>query len=78
MDEKNPFEFAFGARDVFLTGTTGMLGTALLIKITKDTTISQIHILVRGGEGTYLNDDIMPDYWVVLTHTNSSILASHG
>jgi FlaA1/EpsC-like NDP-sugar epimerase len=51
MEEKDPFEFAFRARDVFLTGATGMLGTALLVKITKDTTISHIHILVRGGEG---------------------------
>jgi uncharacterized protein YbjT (DUF2867 family) len=56
MDEKNPFEHAFGARDVFLTGGTGMLGTALLVKITKDTTVSQVHILVRGGEGVYFHD----------------------
>jgi FlaA1/EpsC-like NDP-sugar epimerase len=54
MDEKSPFENAFGARHIFLTGATGMLGTALLVKLTKDTTISQIHVLVRGGEGTYL------------------------
>jgi FlaA1/EpsC-like NDP-sugar epimerase len=54
MDEKDPFETAFGARHVFLTGATGMLGTALLVKITKDTTLSRIHVLVRGGEGTYL------------------------
>jgi len=54
MDEKNPFENAFGARDVFLTGATGMLGTVLLVKLTKDTTVSQIHVLVRGGEGVYL------------------------
>jgi hypothetical protein len=54
MEEKNPFEYAFGARDIFLTGATGMFGTALLLKITKDTTISQVHILVRGGKGTFL------------------------
>jgi uncharacterized protein YbjT (DUF2867 family) len=55
MEEKNPFDYAFGSRDVFLTGATGMLGTALLLKITKDTTISQVHVLVRGGKGTFLH-----------------------
>lgn len=55
MDEKNPFERAFGARDVFLTGATGMLGTALLVKLTRDTTVSQVHVLVRGGESVYLH-----------------------
>jgi hypothetical protein len=49
--EKDPFEHAFGARDVFLAGATGMLGTALLVKITEDTTISQVYVIVRGGEG---------------------------
>jgi hypothetical protein len=62
MDEKNPFGFAFEARDVFLTGATGMLGTALLVKITKDTAISQIHVLVRGGEGTWLYSMIATNY----------------
>jgi FlaA1/EpsC-like NDP-sugar epimerase len=62
MEEKNPFGHAFGERDVFLTGATGMLGTALLVKITKDTTLSQVHVLVRGGEGRYLHDDTAREY----------------
>lgn len=44
-------EEAFDGQDVFLTGATGMLGTALLLKITKDTGIRRIYVLVRGGEG---------------------------
>ena len=55
MEEKNPFDYAFGARDIFLTGATGALGAALLLKITKDTAVSQIHVLVRGGEGVYIH-----------------------
>jgi hypothetical protein len=26
------------------------------VKITKDTTVSQVHILVRGGESVYFHD----------------------
>ena len=46
------FENAFEGRHVFLTGGTGMLGTSLLVKMTKDTSVSAFHVLVRGGEGT--------------------------
>ncbi|GIZ44429.1 hypothetical protein CKM354_000762700 [Cercospora kikuchii] len=34
---------------VFLTGATGMLGIALVVKMALDTTIDRIYVLVRGG-----------------------------
>jgi hypothetical protein len=51
MPDSNAFGEAFEGRHVFLTGATGMLGTSLLVKMTKDTTVSKFHVLVRGGEG---------------------------
>jgi FlaA1/EpsC-like NDP-sugar epimerase len=51
MLDSNAFEEAFAGRHVFLTGGTGMLGTSLLVKMTKDTSVSAFHVLVRGGEG---------------------------
>jgi FlaA1/EpsC-like NDP-sugar epimerase len=51
MTNSNAFEEAFEGRHVFLTGATGMLGTSLLVKMTKDTGVSVFHVLVRGGEG---------------------------
>lgn len=51
MLDSNAFEEAFAGRHVFLTGGTGMLGTSLLVKMTKDTSVSAYHVLVRGGEG---------------------------
>jgi len=53
MADSNAFEEAFEGRNVFLTGATGMLGTALLVKMTKDTSVSAFHVLVRGGEGRF-------------------------
>lgn len=47
----NAFEEAFAGRHVFLMGSTGMLGTSLLVKMTKDTSVAAIPVLVRGGEG---------------------------
>ena len=51
MADSNAFEEAFEGRHVFLTGATGMLGTALVVKMAKDTSVSAFHVLVRGGEG---------------------------
>lgn len=76
MEEKNPFEHTFGARDVFLTGATGMLGTALLVKLTKDTTISQVHVLVRGGEGVYYYVTALRKSWILMP--SRSVLASNA
>jgi hypothetical protein len=42
---------AFDGKIVFLTGATGMLGTASLVKITLDTTVARLYVLVRGGSG---------------------------
>lgn len=53
LNSMNTIDQAFHGEDVFLTGATGMLGTALLLKITKDTGIRRIYVLVRGGEGEY-------------------------
>lgn len=40
---------------VFLTGATGMLGIALVVKMTLDTTIDRVYVLVRGGSGTFVD-----------------------
>ena len=53
MIDSNGFQQAFEGRHVFLTGATGMLGTALLVKMTKDTSVDAFHVLVRGGEGMF-------------------------
>jgi FlaA1/EpsC-like NDP-sugar epimerase len=53
MVDETTFEQAFEGRHVFLTGATGMLGTALLVKMTKDTSVAAFHVLVRGGEGMF-------------------------
>ena len=52
MVDSNAFEQAIEGRHVLLTGATGILGTALLVKMTKDTSVAAFRILVRGGEGT--------------------------
>lgn len=44
-------EATFDGKTGFLTGATGMLGTALLVRITLDTSIEGIFVLVRGGSG---------------------------
>lgn len=44
---------ALEGRQIFLTGATGMLGTALVSKLVNDTEISTLHVLVRGGPGKY-------------------------
>jgi thioester reductase-like protein len=51
MSNSETFGEAFEGRHVFLTGATGMLGTSLLVKMSKDTSVSVFHVLVRGGEG---------------------------
>jgi thioester reductase-like protein len=52
MDRLNDsMDEAFHGKSVFLTGATGMLGTASLVKVTLDTTITRLYILVRGGSG---------------------------
>ena len=51
MIDSEAFKKAFEGRHVFLTGGTGMLGTALLVKLTRATSVTAIHVLVRGGEG---------------------------
>ncbi|GAB7326339.1 hypothetical protein MBLNU13_g10304t2 [Cladosporium sp. NU13] len=48
-------EQALDERQIFLTGATGMLGTALVSKLANDTTISTLHVLVRGGQERYWN-----------------------
>lgn len=53
MIDRTTFEQAFQGRHVFLTGATGMLGTALLVKMVNATNVSAIHVLVRGGEGVF-------------------------
>lgn len=53
MVDSNDLEQAFEGRHVFLTGATGMLGTALLVKMIKDTRVASFHILVRGGESMF-------------------------
>lgn len=53
MVDSNDLEQAFEGRHVFLTGATGMLGTALLVKMTKDTSVASFHVLVRGGESMF-------------------------
>jgi FlaA1/EpsC-like NDP-sugar epimerase len=63
MIDSETFNHAFEGRHVFLTGGTGMLGTALLVKMTKDTSVSAIHVLVRGGEGK-------STYSICRTHTD--------
>ncbi|CAK1362719.1 uncharacterized protein RHO25_007028 [Cercospora beticola] len=40
---------ALHGKVVFLTGATGMLGIALVVKMTLDTTIDRTYVLVRGG-----------------------------
>ena len=52
MLDSNLFEKAFEGRHVFITGGTGMLGASMLVKMTKETSVSAFHVLVRGGEGT--------------------------
>jgi hypothetical protein len=64
MIDSKVFNEAFEGRHVFLTGGTGMLGTALLVKMMRDTSVSAIHVLVRGGEGRYT-----PPNWS--THADS-------
>lgn len=49
--QHNAMDEAFDGKIVFLTGATGMLGTALLVKVTLDTTIARLYVLVRGGFG---------------------------
>lgn len=46
---------ALNGKVVFLTGATGMLGTALVVKMVLDTEIVSIYVLVRGGSGMYLS-----------------------
>jgi hypothetical protein len=54
MENNDIIEKALHGRQVFLTGVTGMLGTSLILKMIRDTTVSAFHVLVRGGEGTRL------------------------
>lgn len=65
MAQRSTIEEALDGRQVFLTGATGMLGTALVSKLIKDTTISTLYVLVRGGHGTHdspiFNDIRHPD-----------------
>lgn len=53
METIDPFEEAWKDKEVFLTGGTGMLGAALLLKMVQDTNASRFHVLVRGGEDMY-------------------------
>jgi hypothetical protein len=71
MIDSKAFNQAFEGRHVFLTGGTGMLGTALLVKMTRDTSVSAIHVLVRGGEGKYT-----PPNWS--THADSYLKLDFG
>jgi fatty acyl-CoA reductase len=52
MANRSIIEESLDGRQIFLTGATGMLGTSLVLKLIKDTNISTLHVLVRGGEGT--------------------------
>lgn len=47
----DPIGDAFDRKVIFLTGATGMLGTASLVKITMDTTTARLYVLVCGGTG---------------------------
>lgn len=49
--QNDPIGEAFDGKVIFLTGATGMLGTASLVKITMDTTTARLYVLVRGGSG---------------------------
>lgn len=53
MAQRCIIEQALDGRQIFLTGATGMLGTALVFKLVNDTTISTLHVLVRGGQGKH-------------------------
>lgn len=53
MTQRCIIQEALEGRQIFLTGATGMLGTALVSKLVNDTTISTLHVLVRGGPGKY-------------------------
>ena len=53
MAKRSTIEEALDGRQVFLTGATGMLGTALVSKLINDTTVSTLYVLVRGGHGTH-------------------------
>lgn len=44
---------------LFLTGATGMLGTALVVRVILDIEIAHLYVLVRGGPGTLINSCIM-------------------
>ena len=44
----NPSFFENNA--IFITGATGFLGFALVVKILRDTPCSRLFLLVRGGE----------------------------
>lgn len=47
----DPMDEAFDGKTILLTGATGMLGTASLVKITMHTTTTRLYVLVRGGPG---------------------------
>ena len=53
MTQRCIIQEALEGRQIFLTGATGMLGTALVSKLVNDTTISTLHVLVRGGPGKH-------------------------
>ena len=40
----------YDGRHVFVTGASGMLGTAYLCRLILDTPVAHIYALVRGGE----------------------------
>lgn len=44
-------ESAWKDQTCLLTGGTGMLGTALIVKLLLDTQIRRIYLIVRGGKG---------------------------
>jgi len=47
-------EAAWKGHTCLLTGGTGMLGTALVVKLLLDTRLERIYIIVRGGKGKLL------------------------
>ena len=47
----DPMDKAFHGKTILLTGATGMLGTASLVKIILHTPTTRLYVLVRGGPG---------------------------
>lgn len=50
---------ALKEKTLFLTGATGMLGTALVVRVILDTEIAHLYVLVRGGPGAFIDDCII-------------------